>query len=180
MLENPHVKSVMGWTYAPYSEGDAGFWFSIELLRKLLLTAAIASIAPVCHLKIAAAQLIACAFLVAFLWTSPYKDRLDNALQGTACLVPVLSMSYAFIGIAEKLTPAAASKHGQDAERLYVRVVESTRITLQREGARGLFRGLAANLYRTVPASAITFVGYEKAVYWLKRWNGEREDADDA
>ena len=63
------------------------------------------------------------------------------------------------------------AKHGQDAERLYVRVIESTRITLEREGVRGLFRGLAANLYRTVPASAITFVGYEKAVQWLKRWN---------
>ena len=41
-----------------------------------------------------------------------------------------------------------------------------------------VFRGLAANLYRTVPASAITFVGYEKAVQWLKRWNGERGDDD--
>lgn len=51
------------------------------------------------------------------------------------------------------------------SERRYAGVVHAVRVMHAEEGARGFYRGLTANLIRTVPASAVTIFTYE----WLMR-----------
>ncbi|KFM24686.1 Mitochondrial folate transporter/carrier [Auxenochlorella protothecoides] len=50
----------------------------------------------------------------------------------------------------------------------YVGVAHALRLTLRREGLAGLYRGLAPNVLRVMPQSAITFVVYESIMKWLQ------------
>ena len=46
---------------------------------------------------------------------------------------------------------------------------------MKEDGVRGLYRGLAANLLRTTPAAAITFLTYEASRTMLTEWLDETE-----
>lgn len=50
----------------------------------------------------------------------------------------------------------------------YIGVMHALRQTLRREGLAGLYRGLAPNVLRVMPQSAITFVVYESIMKWLQ------------
>ena len=53
-------------------------------------------------------------------------------------------------------------QQGMESRTLKYRgVVSSARLTLQREGLRGLYKGLGASILRNMPSSAITFFVYE-------------------
>ncbi|KAF1814312.1 calcium dependent mitochondrial carrier protein-like protein [Eremomyces bilateralis CBS 781.70] len=51
--------------------------------------------------------------------------------------------------------------------RTYKGIVDVTRQTIEGEGLRGLYRGLAPNLFKVVPAVSITYVVYEQSKVML-------------
>ncbi|KAI9669058.1 MAG: mitochondrial thiamine pyrophosphate transporter [Alyxoria varia] len=58
---------------------------------------------------------------------------------------------------------------------LYVGVYSTLRTIVQREGPRGLYRGLPVSLIKAAPASAITMWTYERAMHMMRRY----EDHED-
>jgi solute carrier family 25 protein 33/36 len=55
---------------------------------------------------------------------------------------------------------------------------QSLGIVYREEGRRGLYRGLATQLVRQIPNTAIMMSTYELTVYVLTKWLGQRQDRD--
>ena len=58
----------------------------------------------------------------------------------------------------------------QGGDPKYTRTWETARSVLQHEGVRGLYKGLAANMARVAPSSAIMFASYEQMMGLLVFW----------
>jgi len=52
-------------------------------------------------------------------------------------------------------------------------VLATIRMIVQREGSRGLYRGLSVSLVKAAPASAVTMWTYERALKAMRTFNGE-------
>ncbi|KAL6779797.1 hypothetical protein ACKKBG_A13760 [Auxenochlorella protothecoides x Auxenochlorella symbiontica] len=93
---------------------------------------------------------------------------------------PLSSLEITVCGALSKLSASVATYPSQvirsrlqqrvDPSRSvrYVGVAHALRLTLRREGLAGLYRGLAPNVLRVMPQSAITFVVYESIMKWLQ------------
>jgi solute carrier family 25 thiamine pyrophosphate transporter 19 len=57
----------------------------------------------------------------------------------------------------------------------YKGVLRTIKMILQREGIRGLYRGLVVSLFKAAPASAVTMWTYERAIRYLKLLDEERD-----
>lgn len=62
---------------------------------------------------------------------------------------------------------------------LYRGVFAAFRLILQREGARGLYRGLPVALFKAAPASAVTMWTYERAMRVMLQWDEESAQSGD-
>ena len=112
-LGDANVDRVIGWMHRPYREGHEA-WISVELLRKLILTACIGFMARTCHYKLLMAQLVSFAFILLFFSVSPYRSRRHHWLQVVAMIIPALGMSWALVGRAESAEAADKGGTGYD------------------------------------------------------------------
>ena len=53
---------------------------------------------------------------------------------------------------------------------------QTLHLVFQEEGSRGLYRGLATQLVRQIPNTAIVMATYELVVYWLTKNFDSKED----
>ncbi|XXG93899.1 mitochondrial thiamine pyrophosphate transporter [Hypoxylon texense] len=60
----------------------------------------------------------------------------------------------------------------------YAGTVRTIRTILEREGARGLYRGLTVSLFKAAPASAVTMWTYERTLNFLRQGDGKMGDAE--
>lgn len=86
------------------------------------------------------------------------------------------SLEYVFFAALSKLVAAVttypyqvvrARLQDDRGSRRYASATDCIRLTFRHEGVRGFYKGLAPNLLRVVPATAITFVVYEKVLELL-------------
>ena len=91
------VRAALGWAYLPYRNGRE-FWFSLEMVRILLLTSFIGFMSSSCEIKMVVAQIIGMAFFGLFLWLRPYRRKSNNIAQAVTMVVPIVGMSYALAG----------------------------------------------------------------------------------
>ena len=74
--------------------------------------------------------------------------------------------TYPYQVVKSRLQRQAPANLGPDAG--YDGVVDCVRKTWAREGARGFFKGVAANVSRVAPSAGITFLVYEEVLKLLK------------
>jgi solute carrier family 25 folate transporter 32 len=93
-------------------------------------------------------------------------QRIHHTLAiGAAAQVFASTITYPY-----QVVKARLQQGGPAAER-YRGTWDCFRQIMQKEGVRGYYKGLSANILKVVPSGSVTFAAYEEIYQQLSRWD---------